>query len=421
MFLSVSSSHNHPTTATLTAHLKHTSTRPVRVPRMLSLKDFLSMSSPLRLATIATISVLLLAQPGASQTYSKCNPTQTSSCPADPALGTSTNIDFTKGSSSAFTASGNPTYSSNGVGLTVAKAGDAPTLTSNWYIMFGRYDIVMKAAPGTGIVSSVVLQSDDLDEIDWEFLGGVGDQVQSNYFGKGQTTTFNRGAVHTVTNTEGQWHKYTVIWTSSQITWQIDGNTVRVLTMSAANGQYPQSPMQLKIGSWAGGDPSNPAGTIAWAGGTTSYAAGPFTMYVQSVSVQDYSTGKQYTYGDTSGSWTSIRSTGGAINANVGSSGTAAAAPAITSTASSNIIPFSGTHADCSTCTTPGAGGWTVSTVTSDSTSCTNIPSLPSGWTVSGSCRLVAPSAAPPLAIPIKLVCLLAGGLASGLLLGVRL
>lgn len=25
----------------------------------------------------------------------------------------------------------------------------------------------MKAAPGTGIVSSIVLESDDLDEIDW--------------------------------------------------------------------------------------------------------------------------------------------------------------------------------------------------------------------------------------------------------------
>lgn len=40
----------------------------------------------------------------------------------------------------------------------------------------------MKAASGQGIVSSIVLESDDLDEIDWEFLGGDTTQVQSNFY-----------------------------------------------------------------------------------------------------------------------------------------------------------------------------------------------------------------------------------------------
>lgn len=52
--------------------------------------------------------------------------------------------------------------------------------------MFGRVDIQLKAAPGAGIVSSFVLQSDTLDEIDWEWLGADPDEVQSNYFGKGK-------------------------------------------------------------------------------------------------------------------------------------------------------------------------------------------------------------------------------------------
>ena len=43
----------------------------------------------------------------------------------------------------------------------------------------------MRAAPGTGIVSSAILQSDDLDEIDWEWIGGSSTKAQSNYFGKG--------------------------------------------------------------------------------------------------------------------------------------------------------------------------------------------------------------------------------------------
>lgn len=50
---------------------------------------------------------------------------------------------------------------------------DAPTLNSNDYIFFGHVDVVMKAAAGQGIVSSFVLESDDLDEVDWEWLGST--------------------------------------------------------------------------------------------------------------------------------------------------------------------------------------------------------------------------------------------------------
>ena len=108
-------------------------------------------------------------------------------------------------------------------------------------------------------------------------------------------------------------------WTEEQIVWQIDGTTVRVLAAAdAEKGQYPQTPCQLKVGSWSGGDPSNAEGTIKWAKGPTDYSQGPFTMYVQSISVTDYSTGTEYKYGDQSGDWTSIVSTGGKVNGNAG-------------------------------------------------------------------------------------------------------
>lgn len=54
---------------------------------------------------------------------------------------------------------------------------------------------------------------------------------------------------------------------------------------------YPQSPMNIRIGVWAGGDPTNNAGVIEWAGGETDYTKSPYPMYVKSVNVQDYSTG----------------------------------------------------------------------------------------------------------------------------------
>lgn len=136
--------------------------------------------------------------------------------------------------------------------------------------MFGRYEVTMKAAPGQGIVSTLVLQSDDLDEIDWELLGSYDTQGQTNYFGKGEASTSPRAVSYKLSDTTYQ-HTYGVQWTSSQITWSVDGTIVRTLRAQDAFGQYPQTPCRLKIGAWAGGDPSNAPGTIAWAGGDTDY------------------------------------------------------------------------------------------------------------------------------------------------------
>lgn len=190
-------------------------------------------------------------------------------CPADPAFGKSDQtFDFTSGESSDFTSTGSVSYdSTNGATFTIAKQGDGPLIQSNWYIMFGRVEYTIKAAPGTGIVSSAVLQSDDLDEIDWEWLGGDDSKVQTNYFGKGDTSTYNRGAFSDNAGNHDDFHTYSVDWTSSQVVWAIDGTTVRVLTPSTADaGQYPQTPMMIKVGVWAGGDPSNAQGTIRTCG-----------------------------------------------------------------------------------------------------------------------------------------------------------
>lgn len=327
-------------------------------------------------------------------------------CPPNPALGRSVNIDFTKGASESFTPQGNPSYGPDGVAFTVAKSGDSPQLNSKWYIMFGHVEFVVKAARGAGIVSSAVLQSDCLDEIDWEWLGGDNRQIQSNYFGKAITTTYNRGAFHDATGNQDSFHTYTIDWTSKQIVWQIDGVTVRALTQeNAAKGQYPQTPMMVKIGAWSGGDPANQPGTIGWAGGPTNYADGPFTMYVRSVAVTDYSTGTQYKYYGSDGTWQSIQSTGGSINPDGGSETPtdASNAPAITSAASSAPIPFEGTHRDdSSTWVTPSVWPWvgsaTATLRTSVSTaSATTYPGLPSGWIVMEDGRVLPPSNAAPI------------------------
>ncbi len=48
-------------------------------------------------------------------------------------------------------------------------------------MFFGKLDVVMKPARGAGIVSSIVLQSDDRDEIDIEFVGSKEKEIQFNF------------------------------------------------------------------------------------------------------------------------------------------------------------------------------------------------------------------------------------------------
>lgn len=196
----------------------------------------------------------------------------------------------------------------NGGAFTIAQRGDAPTIETDFYIFFGEVSVTMQAAPGQGIVSSLVLESDDLDEVDWEALGGDNTQIETNYFGKGDTSTYNRFTWVPVSSPQTTFHTYTVTWTQQAITWSIDGSNVRTLLYNDAQGgsRFPQTPMRVRLGIWAGGDPSNAPGTIQWAGGPTNYADAPFTMYIKSVDITNYNPAKSYTYGDNSGSWQSI-------------------------------------------------------------------------------------------------------------------
>ena len=122
------------------------------------------MPSFLKLAAAA----LAVAQASA-QTYTSCNPL-TATCPAD-AGSTESNMsfDFTQSSSMSQwkTVAGTVNTGANGAEFTINKRFDAPTIETDFYIFFGDISVTMKAAPGVGIVSSIVLQSDDLDEVDW--------------------------------------------------------------------------------------------------------------------------------------------------------------------------------------------------------------------------------------------------------------
>ncbi|CAJ2500949.1 Uu.00g038020.m01.CDS01 [Anthostomella pinea] len=323
--------------------------------------------------TAAAAVAAMLSSRAIAQTYTSCNPTE-STCDPNTALGMAIDVDFTQGEVNSFTSSGGtPTYGEDGVTFTVSKHGDAPQLNSIFYIMFGRVEISLKAAPGAGIVSTLVMESDCLDEIDNEWLGSDTTEVQTNYFGKGITGSYNRGQFNPAAGNQDEFITYVVDWTSERIVWTVGDTTVRTLTYADAEaGQYPQTPMQVKFGAWAGGDPSNDAGTIGWARGPTDYTQGPFSMSVKNVKITDYSTGSKYSYGDTSGTWQSIVSEGGEINGNLNGAGgltTTAVAAASTSTSTGNV---------------PAGGiGGTGNTATSG---------LPAGWHMTSEGKLMPPS-----------------------------
>lgn len=246
---------------------------------------------------------------------SACDPLFATTCSPNTALATAISLDF-KEESKWFEDMGNPgkiEYNDSGLSLSITKRFDNPSLKSNFYIMYGKFEVIFKAAAGTGIVSSIFLQSDDLDEIDIEWLGGDTTQVQSNYFSKGNTTTYDRGEYHSVTSPQTLFHNYTLDWAEDKTEWYIDGRLVRTLYNTSDQG-YPQTPMAVFIGIWAGGDPSNAPGTIEWAGGETDYSDVPFTMYLEKLVVTDYSTGSEYSYNGQSGSVDSIEASDGSVN-----------------------------------------------------------------------------------------------------------
>lgn len=263
--------------------------------------------------------VALAASMVSAQTFTECDPTKRDGCPNPKAVGSKVvDIDFRKGANSFFKPADGTTlkYDDNlGAIFSIANENNAPTIGSKKYIFFGQVDVTVRAARGVGVVTSFVLQSDDLDEIDWEWLGGDATQVQTNFFSKGCTDTYDRGGFSPVADPVNQFHTYTIKWTPEQLDWIIDGAVVRTLKNTGIEGcaGYPQSPMQIKLGTWVAGRKDAPQGTIDWAGGITDFTDAPFDGYYQSLRIQDYMGGKgakeatEYHYTDRSGTWQSIK------------------------------------------------------------------------------------------------------------------
>ncbi|KAI1333889.1 concanavalin A-like lectin/glucanase domain-containing protein [Xylariaceae sp. FL0016] len=269
--------------------------------------------------------------------YWACNPMKNLTCPPNVGLNQFTyNIDFTKPpsdlskdwSTSNYAKITYNTKDKNGAEFTYGKRYDAPQLFTNFYIFYGRVDVEMQVAPGTGIISSSVLMSDDFDEIDWEMSGNnfnlaaqyPGGVVQNNYFSKGITGAYDRGAYEPCPKPQTTFHTYSVDWTPSKLDWLIDGKVMRTFLAAKADStthQYPQTPSKIQLGIWAGGDPGENTGTIHWAGGITNISAAPYTMFVRNVRITNYNPARYYNWTDQSGSSKSIKAQNSSLPSSV--------------------------------------------------------------------------------------------------------
>lgn len=153
----------------------------LRRPKIPATPSSLIMFPSIRSVALAGFAASLLPQ-ALAQTSTSCNPLN-ATCPADAALGTNATFLFNETSANSKlwnTTAGTIDYNSTGGQFTISEKGVSPTLISNFFIFFGRVDVVLKAASGQGIVSSIVLESDDLDEVDFEWIGGNNTSWQSN-------------------------------------------------------------------------------------------------------------------------------------------------------------------------------------------------------------------------------------------------
>ncbi|KJZ77180.1 hypothetical protein HIM_03501 [Hirsutella minnesotensis 3608] len=243
-----------------------------------------------------------------------CDPLRKdTNCPPDPAFAGKAKFDFAAArwddNFNRFWAIDNDTahdqrrlnFKTDGKGLamSVHKAGDAPTLTSHKYLLFGKVSVTLKAAKGPGVITALVLKSDSGDEIDWvnfpndvvqaELLGAYDNQAASNYFydGKALFNTYNT-TYRLNTSSFDDYHTYGIEWTPDRLVFSIDGQARRTWRSGEIPpGRWPQTPMHVKVGVWAvakGGD----AGEIAWAGGVPDWKRGPFTAHFAALDVEDH-------------------------------------------------------------------------------------------------------------------------------------
>lgn len=118
---------------------------------------------------------------------------------------------------------------------------------------YGRYEVVMRAAPGSGTVSAMFTHThgqfgDPHDEIDIEFLGKDLTKMHVNFFADGQE--YGGRYIPLGFDASKEVHLYAFEWAPDAIRWYVDDRLVH--TATAADMPLPHAPGRLMVHLWSG-------------------------------------------------------------------------------------------------------------------------------------------------------------------------
>lgn len=121
---------------------------------------------------------------------------------------------------------------------------------------FGRYEVIMRPAAGSGLVSAMFTHTDESqgdphqDEVDIEFLGNRPREMQINYFTKGEPADL--GGVALGFDASAWFQLYAFEWEEDEIRWYVGDELVH--TARHEDHPIPQLPQRLMINVLTGSE-----------------------------------------------------------------------------------------------------------------------------------------------------------------------
>ena len=121
------------------------------------------------------------------------------------------------------------------------------------YYGYGKFEARLRAAKGSGLVTSFFTYTGPSDKTEWheidvEILGRDTTKMQTNYFTNGvggHETIINLGF-----DAAAGYHNYAFEWTPSAIKWYVDGKLVH--TETGSRGPLPSVPGKIMVNFWCG-------------------------------------------------------------------------------------------------------------------------------------------------------------------------
>lgn len=182
-----------------------------------------------------------------------------------------------------------------------AKNYKAAEIYSNQSYLYGRFEMKIKAAPGSGQLSTFFLYRNESElnttlwqEIDIEIFGKQTNTFQSNVIiEKVEGTRLQTPVVHTtIPSLSDDFHTYVLEWTPDSITWYLDDVLLRT---EKVNALFCNAAMSIRFNHWA-------TNLTSWAG-TFDTSVLPQYQYVDYISYASYTPGTGDNGSDFSFQW----------------------------------------------------------------------------------------------------------------------